>query len=240
MRAALVFLFVIGCGGASSQLPLQGKADTAFPPRGTPAPSIEWTSGHFDWHGLPAIARDRSIAILPLVDNDGGRGYPNLRIEAKDRKDHVIEGTDVLIANDYERLVAGDQPAPELAARIAAMNKKLGDLHREHDLVAMTAAAHTGDPMDETPPVFTTKYVQVKYEHGKLHVTLASRSFDVDGTPWRAPSGKRCPGCDPCENPELLRDVYAADDVDAIIVDIGYRGTDTCWEPADQLHVVTW
>ncbi|HSD88914.1 MAG TPA: hypothetical protein VLB44_15405 [Kofleriaceae bacterium] len=239
MRSALL-LALVACSHGASHAPLTGTADTAFPPRATPAPSIEWTSSRFEWHGLPAIARDRSIAVVPLVDNDSARGYPNLRIEVKSRDDHTLEGTDVLIANDFEQLVMDDKPVPELAGRITAMNKKLGDLHREHDLVPMQAASHSGDPLDETPPVFHTKYAQVKYDHGALHVTLANRSFDVDGTRWKAPTGKRCPACDPCANPEFVREVYAADDVDALIVDIGYRGTDSCWEPGDQLHVITW
>jgi len=38
----------------------------------------------------------------------------------------------------------------------------------------------------------------------------------------------------------FLDGVYHAEGINVLVAQIGYRGTDTCWEPADQMHVVVW
>jgi hypothetical protein len=43
-----------------------------------------------------------------------------------------------------------------------------------------------------------------------------------------------------CSNPAFLSGAYHATEINALVVDIGYKGTDTCWEPSDQLHVIAW
>lgn len=215
MRALLLVL--VACSGSA---PI--AKNTATPTGGAP-PQIEWAQNRFAWTKLPAIARDRSLAIVPLVDNDGGRGFPNLRIELRDKFDRTTQGINVLTPNEYERLVVDDKPTKQLEARIVTANQQLVQLHAAHDLVAMTVV----DPAS----------LGVTYADSKLTITDGPV---VDGTPWKAPAGKRCAQCDPCENPEFLKNVYAAPGINAIVVDIGYRGTDTCWEPADQWHLIVW
>jgi hypothetical protein len=213
VRALLLTL--VACGGSA---PVSNTAKAR-----PDAPQIAWGQERFAWTHLPAIARDRSLAVVPLVDNDGGRGFPNLRVEIRDKFDQTTEGINVLNPNEYERLVVDGKPSKQLDARIATANQQLRGLHDAHDLVEMTVVdpAKTG----------------VKYENHKL--TLANGRV-VDGTAWKAPAGKRCEQCEPCENPELLKNVYAAPGIDAIVVDIAYQGTDTCWEPADQWHLIVW
>jgi hypothetical protein len=43
-----------------------------------------------------------------------------------------------------------------------------------------------------------------------------------------------------CSNPDFLRDAFVAADAKLVVVRVAYRGTDTCWEPTSQLHVIAW
>lgn len=214
MRALLLLL--VACG---SRAPI---AKNEAKPRGN-APHIAWGQDRFAWTGLPAIARDRTLGVVPLVDNDGGRGFPNLRLEIRDKFDQTTQGINVLNPNEYERLLPDGKPGKQLEERIATANQQLQALHDAHDLIEMK--------------VVDAAAMGVKYEDSKL--TLANGRV-IDGTPWKAVAGKRCAQCEPCENPEFLKDVYAAPGIDAIVVDIAYRGTDTCWEPGDQWHLIVW
>lgn len=213
MRALLLLLVACGSSAPISNL-AKARPD---------APQIAWSRDRFAWTKLPAIARDRSLGVVPLVDNDGGRGFPNLRIEIRDKFDQTTQGINVLTPNEYERLVPDGKPNKQLDERIATANQQLRALHDQHDLVEMKVvdAAAAG----------------VRYENSKL--TLANGRV-IDGTPWKAKAGKRCEECEPCENPEYLKNVYAAPGIDAVVVDIAYHGTDSCWEPGDQWHLIVW
>jgi hypothetical protein len=83
----------------------------------------------------------------------------------------------------------------------------------------------------------------VDWNRTHLHVMHSNTDHELtayDGTPWLVKDHKPCPGCTPCENPAFLDGVYHADSINVLVIQIGYRGTDTCWEPADQMHVVVW
>lgn len=221
-------------GSASSgPPPLAGHA--AHPAPTTPAPRIAWRDGAFDTSQLPAIARDASLAVVPDIDSDGGRGYPNLQLEVRERGDFLMSTIAVMSPNDYDALVPdGAHPAPELERRIAAANATLAELHANHDLVTMQPLS----PSEGIRVTFGedhTLRVMTKIERGDFK-TVAK----VNGTGWLAKPGQRCAQCEPCENPAFLDGVYKAPHVDAVVVRINYRGTDTCWEPGAQLHVVAW
>ena len=96
---------------------------------------------------------------------------------------------------------------------------------------------------DALPHFATGDGLTVDFTPDKLDVFhhSATRPFRTVATrSWRAPAGQRCAGCEPCENPAYLYSVYKAKQVNAIVVEIAYRGTDTCWEPGNQLHLITW
>ena len=61
-----------------------------------------------------------------------------------------------------------------------------------------------------------------------------------DGQSWLVPDHQPCEKCDVCKNPAFLAGVFHAPDVNAVLVEIGYKGTDTCWQPSDSFHVVAW
>jgi hypothetical protein len=228
---ALVTLFGLGLVACSSATPASAPqpalAGTRAPsPPTGPAPRIAFRDGTFDTSQLPAIARSGELAVVAAVDGDGGRGYPNLRLEVRDRRDRIVESQLVLVSNDFETLVPDALHAgPELERRVAVANTKLAALHADHDLVAMR----------------TAEGLAVTFDNARLRVRKDGKLLaDVDGTSWLAPSGKRCPQCEPCENPAYLAGVHKADGIDAVVVRIAYKGTDTCWEPGDQQHVVAW
>jgi hypothetical protein len=221
------FLFAVAlaaCGPATPHLdsPISGSAEPTHVAPTTPAPSIAWATDHFALTGLPAIARDRSVVVLPVIEGDGGRGYPNLRIELHSDADRTVESRVVLLSNDYEQLVIDGKPAPPLAKMIDETNKRLAELHREHDLVEMKQ----------------TDKLDAHYEKGVLRLVLDGRAASYRRN-WEAPPGPATPGL-LCENPAYLEHVFYADGIKALVAEIAFKGTDTCWEPGNEMHVVTW
>lgn len=244
---ALLAIVLVACStrpAASPAPPLTGRSEHAAP--SGPAPQIRWDKGQFDTSSLPAIARDGSLAVVAVSESDGGRGYPNLRLEVRDRADRVVDTHVVMVSNEAETLISdGLNASPALARRIAAANDQLAVLHARHDLVPMHAFDFSPDPFG---PPKTAQADGLAVAFGPDHVLrVVARDqrgektvAQVDGTSWLAPSGPRCPGCEPCENPAYLEGVYKADGIDAVVVRIAYQGTDLCWEPGDQLHLIAW
>lgn len=200
-----------------------------------PAPQIAWHAGQhppFELTRLPAVARTGDVAVMPLQDNDAGRGNLNLRLEVRDRADRVVDKIEVMTVDEYEQFVPdGEQPTLPLNNRIADANRKLADLHSQHDLVAMRGFETEADGLVVT---FDAAH--------ELHVRPRSGAdlATVDGTGWLAKPGQRCAQCPPCDNPARLSGFYKAPGINVVVVRIAYSGTDTCWEPPDQLHVIAW
>jgi hypothetical protein len=187
-------------------------ANTSAPPppnASAPPPHIDWRDGRFDTANLPALGTRGEVVVVPMIENDGGRGFPNLRIEVHDASDRVIRRIDVMTANEYETLVPdGEHASPTLTARIETANRALETLATEHDLAPMQQRKN------------------------------ADLTIDFAAHGWLAPKGPRCAGCPPCENPPYLDAVYESAHSRLLLVRVAYRGTDTCWEPSPQWHVI--
>lgn len=237
-------VFVVGaCGGSPPPAQPAPMNRAEVMPRATPAPAIAWREQSFAIDGLPAVARGGELAIVAASDGDGGRGYPNLRVEVRDRSDKVVQTIGIMVANDYERLAPGGAPSPELARRIADANHELAMLHGLHDLVVMHPLERQKPADEGDPHLAIGDGFDVDWNLDHLHVFRhdANRSFiTLDGKPWLAKPGPRCASCDPCENPAFLANAYHARDERLIVVELGYHGTDMCWEPGHQWHVVAW
>lgn len=234
---ALLALLLVACGaGTPPPSPLKGRSEPPPPAqRTTPAPSISYGDDRFELHGFPAIARDRRIVALPVTESDGGRGYPNLRIELRFESDKTFETIPVMDSNDYETLVANGEATPELRRRLDKANARLRELHEQSDFVTMLPGENL-----ETEFVVNTTY-EVRYDGSSVRLVLdADHSFSFEHADWKAPKRTTCNGCAPCENPEHLAQVFYADGINAIVVGFEYEGTDLCWEPARSLHVLTW
>lgn len=208
-----------------------------------PAPRIAWSEhATFDTTQLPVVARSGELAIVAAIDSDGGRGFPNLRLEVRDRRDRLVEKLVVMESNDFEQLVPdGTHAGPELEARIAAANRRLAQLHAQHDLAQMREYG-VGDTFGRDTPVEGDGLVVTFGDDNVLRVRARDGAMlaTANGASWLVPSGKRCAQCPPCENAAWLRAFYKAERITVVLVRITYDGTDMCWEPGDQLHVVSW
>jgi hypothetical protein len=246
---ALVMVVVgggsLGCGRVHDpdpiEPPLRGRAEP-LPKQSTPPPVVSWTSGAFETPTLPAVARGGELAVIPVHDSDGDRGYPNLRLEIRDRQDHTIRTLAVMTADELEVLSHDDMPTVTLERRIEGVNRELAQLHAVHELIPMHEL-EVREPPEGDKHFAAGDGFDIDWSRDHLHVFhhSANRSFVTrDGRGWLAPTRKSCGGCDPCENPAFLSAVYHATAINMLVVAIGYKGTDLCWEPADQLHVIAW
>lgn len=225
------------CGGSSAHepRPALGNEHVATVTRATPPPTISWKDNDFAVTGLPAVARAAEVVVVAVHDGDGGRGYPNLKIEVHDRADHVIQTIAVMTSNEHDTLA----PAAK-QARVDAANVALATLHGVHDLVAMHPLEVT-KPGDAAPHFAIGDALDVDFSGDHLHVFHHNSDHSLavrDSSSWLAPSTKGPAGT--CSNPAFLANAFHTAGIAVVVAEIGYTGTDTCWEPGHQFHVVTW
>jgi hypothetical protein len=208
-------------------------------PKG-PAPTIVWKAepkaSEFITMAFPVISRDGSMVIVAQRDNDGGRGYPNLKLVVRNRKDREVETHVVLKADDFERAEA------DVPNRVKAANDWLAQQHEKLDLQSMTKMSVDAAQDRREQKSATAGDAKLVFENNHLTIHKGSAKVVDIAMPgdWAAPTGKRCAGCEPCSNPHYLRGA-AVDAGRAIaVVVVAYAGNDTCWEPPDQQRVVTW
>jgi hypothetical protein len=245
MRTVLL-LAVAACGGSppppTHDTTLSSRAADVIPERATPAPKVVFADNAFITDTLPAVARASEITVVPIRDNDGGRGYPNLKLEVHDRNDKLLQTIQVMTSNEYETLALDGKASPALVQRIDAANQELQKLHGVHDLVPM-------HPLDMQRPKDGSEQhmamgddLDVDWDKDHLHVFHHNTDHPiaiVDGKPWLAKQHTPVQGLT-CENPAFLKAVYHAQGINVVVVQIAYHGTDTCWEPGDQLHAITF
>jgi hypothetical protein len=183
---------------------------------------------------LPAVTRDGKLAIVVVSGGDSGRGYPNVHLEMRDRGDHLVGSIGVVDANDWERLAPDGTPGPELTAHVGAVNRELGGF----DLVG-THPAEIQRSDIEAADRAKGKVDDLELEWGpSLEIRGPRARKLIDASSWRA--APQTAGGQPCDNRAYLRGLYNALDARLAIVDVAFHGTDLCWEPADQWHVVTY
>jgi hypothetical protein len=211
--------------------PLTGRAPD------TPPPSVAWRGRDIAITGLPAIAGDGSSIVVAHRDSDGGRGNPNLTLVEKDRGDRVVRRLEVITATEVDEL-----PAAAIARRFDAAAAWLDERHAAAHLVAMTALElHPGS--DEAPPTATGDNALLRWVPSELELILGPALRVLRSTPpsWLVADRPMCPGCtEVCHNDALLGGGYLDRDRRAALVVVSYRGTDTCWEPGSEAHVIAW
>jgi len=234
MRGALLLLLLAACGSTPPATPLQGSGATTPAPT-TPAPSIKWANGTFDRTGFPAVSNDGQLVVFWTSENDAGRGNPNLTLESRTRADLGDQKIKVLVVAEYELMVNDDGPNPALAQRITAANSWLTDLHRRADL--RTLPALVVDAADAwTQHAAKLDDVVLDWQKDHLTITKAGKSLLSRDTPvtWHAPDR------DQCSNPAKLGEAWIDVERKVALLAVRYNGNDSCWEPSDQLHVVSW
>ena len=238
---ACVILAIAACGGVGTPPPSQPASQPPAAVRATPAQTIRFADNTFEPRGLPAIAHASEVAVFAVRDSDGGRGYPNLRVEVRDRDDKVLQTLPVMSANEYETLVADRQPTPALAARLAAVDAELAKLHGVHDLVAMRELETVRPTNGDLQHMCTGDGFDVDFRGNQLaifHHNSQRPLVERETSAWQP--APRLAGGEACTNPAFLRAAYHARGISAVVVEIGFHGSDLCWEPGDQFHVVTW
>lgn len=230
--------FVVGLGlaacGSQAPAPLTGRAT---PASSAPAPAVRWTERDVATTGLPAIASDGHAVVIAHRDNDGGRGNPNLTLIEKDRGDQIVRRMVVITAGEVESL-APDQ----IAARFADANRWLGERHAADRLVAMTALV-VDRPGSAGADTARGGGVTLRWTPSQLALELPGAAALQRTTPasWLAADRPMCNGCaEVCHNDAFLAGGHVDVERAAALVVIAYRGTDTCWEPSSQHHVVAW
>lgn len=244
MRAAFV---LVVCGACwSSPPPAQPTAEPArLPP--VPAPSIAWDDHHLVDRLLPAIATDGSLVVLGIEKPDGARGNPNFRLEVRTRTDQMQSSLDVLTVEEVDSGAFFDDTgvlAP-LRDRIARANTLLAQLHAKHRLVPlkkMTLDKADDAPMSEQTArggnlvvAWKADHVVITDERGDGKAVLLDRAAP---TTWLAPPSRS--NTHECSNPAYLDETWASLEHRVVVITVNYEGTDACWEPDAQPHVLAW
>lgn len=244
MRLSSLILALAACGGPTSSAPISSHTDTPAPT--TPPPTVAWIDNGFDTPLLPAVASDGSLVVFAQRDNDGGRGHPNLKLIVRDRRDATTKTLVVLDVEEVDKIFSPeDGKHPELDKRIASTNAWLAELHQKMNLVALTKLepqSADSDGVGETHRA-TSGDLAVDWRTNRLAITRAQKPLVERTTPttWLAAKHEKpCPGCDPCENPAFLAGAAVDAARTIAVITVSYTGTDTCWEPAEQQHVVSW
>jgi hypothetical protein len=233
LRLAWVAVLV-ACGPPGTP-PLTGRAPSEAP--ATPEPTVRWTQREIMTEGLPAIASDGSVVVIAHRDSDGGRGNPNLTLIEKDRGDREVARLVVLTATE-----ADDLPLLQIDDRFAKATAWLSGRHAATHLVPMTKLV-VSMLTDDAPAQATGGGVTVRWMPNELTLERTSGAPIQRTTPtsWLATDYPMCQGCsEVCHNDAFLGDGYLDAARQAVLVVISYRGTDTCWEPGSQEHVITW
>jgi len=244
MRVALVVFVASGCW---SSPPPAAPISSSAPAPALPAPSIAWTDNHLVDRFLPAIASDGSVVVLGIEEPDGARGNPNFRIEVRARDDRTQSTHAVLTVEEVDSGAFFDETGPltPLRDRIARANDLLVQLHAKHHLVPLKKMALEND--DDAPPSAQTAHggnlvvawkadhVVISDERGDGKTVLLDRTAP---TTWLAAPSRS--NTQACSNPAYLDETWAAPEHRLVVITVNYEGTDTCWEPDAQLHVVAW
>lgn len=238
LLASLAGAALAACAHGEPPPPLTGRASITTPP-----PSVAWRDREIAITGLPAIAGDGSSVVLAHRDSDGGRGNPNLTLVERDRGDRVVRRLEVITASEVDQLGAA-----EIARRFDAASAWLDERHAAAHLVAMTALELRA-ASDDAPALATGLGTRLRWTPGELVIELAPAGGAGPGerivrtTPpsWLVADRPMCTGCSEiCHNDAFLGGGYVDLERRAAVVVVSYRGSDTCWEPGAQAHVVAW
>lgn len=232
---AIVIAMVAACSGSPG--PVSGPSNEA-PHRVTAAPQIAWSNNVFATETLPAVARAGELVVVAVTERDGERGYPNLRLEVRDRGDHPIQTIQVLNSNEYEQLAPGGSPGKTLIDRIAAANTELVRLHDLHDLVVMKKLEI--QPASDNTLAHLAMGDGLDVDWGGDHLHIFRHNSDR-AVAIREAKGWQAPPHNACDYPAFLANAYHAPEITVVVVELGYHSaSDMCGVPSDQLHVVTW
>jgi hypothetical protein len=243
-----------------------GPIPPADSPRAAAAPPDAPIAGDRDvhdalWSAAPSVTSDGALIFMPYSSSDGARGEPNLVFEVWNRRAErvqrqVIKDVDQCDAHQQQPSTWSPCP-PDAASSVAdqeqAGTKLLEQLQRRglHPFSSVTPEPGSPTHMAYTSAGDAAPNVAFDLaSNGTLTITPRRHAAIQRRNPaWRTkPTSAQArrlqartdDGQDACFNPAELRRAFVDLPRRAVIVMIGYRGNDTCWEPDDDYTVVTW
>ncbi|MEZ4367361.1 MAG: hypothetical protein R2939_13950 [Kofleriaceae bacterium] len=251
MLGSLLALAASGCGArapAAPTPPAGHRAPVVAP--SSPAPTVSWRAdetddyfpGRFEVHGLPAVARDGSVVVLADQGEDGARGAPNMVLRVRDRDDHALLDLPVFDPD-------ADAPGPSDDV-MAEVKERLVELHARYDLRALdlVEVPRWGEDGDVARAV-TVGEVALRWgmsdepAPAPMTISVAGAAPRPVGNPaWFAGHARPWgdPPTDTCENSAFLSGVAVAPTPRLALIRVSFTGTDMCWEPDSEWHVMTW
>ncbi len=188
--------------------------------------------GTFDIGCLPALSSRGTLVAVPVIDADGDRGLPNLRVVFFPIDGRPPASTVVLTTAEVDELGGG-----KLGATVLAMIEPRLDLVNAQLSVAGFAPlraidlAREGETWSASPA-----------ETGALQLALKDGSLEIRGpkieTETVALAHPSMAGCEDASAPFLSGLWSSAADARDLIVRIDYRGGETCSVPRPAWRVV--
>jgi hypothetical protein len=177
---------------------------------------------------------DGTFVLFAVSEDSGARGDPSLAFEIHDRRDRLVGKRVTVLGLDE----APDDPTRP--ARIAAAQALIAS----HPFVAMTALPRAevldGEHYAEHEQYADTGTV-VEWLDGTLAITLPRQPIVQRKAPasWYVADYYMKSEDLTCHNPPFLAGAYVGPaSAKLVVVDVAYRGNDTCWEPGAKPHVV--
>lgn len=237
MRSAYVLLMMLSACGSTppvdrGDFPVEALSEPG--PRLTlqhDAPDLEpeWLSRWITFEGFPAISADRELIVVARVFHDGARANPNLAIEAY----RVSDGSRVLavplVAGD-DAWVTYDLTEPPSRDALAQVYDRFGEARaflRKKRWTPLEALSQADWP--ESQEVFYHFTgdgglgLRLREPELVVDVAIDPLTYVKDELTWSAPPD------DDCAHPAFLEAAWIAGDI--LFAEIGYIGTDACWEP---------
>jgi hypothetical protein len=231
-RAALVVL--VACGEPHAP-PLAHHVGPVEAPVG-PAPTVALVDGRLVITGLPAVSVDGTEVVIADEAHEPARGNPALTLVARDRQDREL----------VHRYVIGFDESEDAAlvrTRFADANAWLAAQHRALHLVPLRALAVTALDSDNYHHRADGDGIAVDWQPSTLAISRLGAAPFTHATPsdWLVPDRPMAAGStELCSNPAFLEAASVDTERMIAVITLAYMGSDTCWEPPAQHHVVHW
>ena len=233
MRVVVVALL------AACSAPPKPAIGNTTPAKLGPAPLVE-RGGRYGLttQYMPAIAADGSQIVAAIRESDGDRGFPNMTLVVKDRRDTEVM-RHVVLSIDESDTVLDDAEGnnPQLDARVTRANTWLAKLGFES--MRLLENEKTEIPFDRTKAFGDG--VTVFWEPSHLRITDGTTVLVDTQTPasWLPESSKV--GTNVCQRSAYLGSAAIARAHELAVVTISYiASSDFCLPPPDQHHVIVW
>jgi hypothetical protein len=171
----------------------------------------------------PMATRDGKHALIPVSDDDGARALPNLTLELRDRSDKVVDRVVVLALEE-------ELDDKQRALRAAAAERLLA----KHELEPLMPNGMDADHFSAG--------TSIAWQRGRFSISYANEVLVERAVPvrWRGTTYYDKREGITCKNPDFLNNAWFNVNARIAVVEVAYRGNDTCWAPSRQRHVVAW